>query len=221
MNPWQWRILHFCMHHSRLYFRIHHRYTILRKKPQEKKVFCIGYAKTGTKSLAKALDILGYRTVRMFKIEDLIEHDRNSFRHKIESLRKENWHSYIEEIKKHKYDAYVDFPMGYDNLYKALDAEFPDAHFILTIRDPNSLAASYENFYTGSYFQTTTEEELKQKMREYSRRNTEILDYFKDRPNKILVLNIIEGDSWEPLCAFLNTPIPTKKFPKKNVARYG
>ena len=35
--------------------------------------------------------------------------------------------------------------------------------------------------------------------------------------DKLLTLNICDGDEWEPLCQFLDVPAPNATFPKLNV----
>ena len=43
--------------------------------------------------------------------------------------------------------------------------------------------------------------------------NKEVREYFKDRPNDLLVMNICAGDGWEKLCPFLDKNIPAGPFP--------
>ncbi len=43
-----------------------------------------------------------------------------------------------------------------------------------------------------------------------------IKNYFKDRPDDLLVMNICDGDGWEVLCPFLDKPIPAVSFPHLN-----
>ena len=35
-------------------------------------------------------------------------------------------------------------------------------------------------------------------------------------PQKLLVIDITEGRGWEPICTFLNLPIPEVPFPRVN-----
>jgi hypothetical protein len=44
----------------------------------------------------------------------------------------------------------------------------------------------------------------------------EIKEYFKDRPDDLLVMNICAGEGWEILCPFLDCGIPKIPFPHKN-----
>ena len=42
-----------------------------------------------------------------------------------------------------------------------------------------------------------------------------VKEYFKDRPEDLLIMNIFEGDGWEKLCCFLSKPVPDIPFPHK------
>lgn len=42
--------------------------------------------------------------------------------------------------------------------------------------------------------------------------------HFRKRPDDLLVFNVIAGEGWEPLCRFLGVPIPPIEFPWKNRA---
>ena len=42
----------------------------------------------------------------------------------------------------------------------------------------------------------------------YSKHNKEVIEYFENRPNDLLVLDFTKGDSWEKICPFLNKEIP-------------
>jgi len=53
----------------------------------------------------------------------------------------------------------------------------------------------------------------------YDRFVSAVLEHFRDRPGKLLVMNVTAGDGWEKLCPFLDTPIPDIPFPKANVTR--
>jgi len=52
----------------------------------------------------------------------------------------------------------------------------------------------------------------------YERHNREVRDYFKDRPEDLLELNITLNEGWEKLCPFLGLPVPKTAFPHSNKA---
>ena len=179
--------------------------TVLRKK-NDKKIFCIGEVKTGTTSLFHALKILGIRTARLFKISRFVRITQEE---------------YINLIKKYRYDAYVDFPMGVDVLYKKLDNAFPGSKFILTLRDEKAFKKSFFNYYKNSqWYELTYPENLDELIKKIKKRNEEIIKYFEKRKDQLLVINITDGDGWEKLCPFLNKPIPSKPFPHRNIGKY-
>ena len=81
------------------------------------KVFGIGFHKTATKSLAKALSYLGYRVTgpnRVYHPNPAEEVYKGAF-----------------ELA-NKFDAFQDNP--WPMLYKELDRKFPGSKFILTLR---------------------------------------------------------------------------------------
>lgn len=46
-----------------------------------------------------------------------------------------------------------------------------------------------------------------------------VLEYFKERPHDLLVIDICGGDGWEKLCPFLDVDIPGVPFPWKRPAK--
>jgi len=58
------------------------------------------------------------------------------------------------------------------------------------------------------------------RLKRYENYNKRAIEHFKERTDKLLVMNIIDGDGWDKLCNFLNKPIPNKPFPHKNIGRY-
>lgn len=51
----------------------------------------------------------------------------------------------------------------------------------------------------------------------YERHNAEVREYFKDRPNDLLILPLETTNKWEKLCYFLGKPIPEIKYPHANI----
>jgi hypothetical protein len=99
------------------------------------KIFCIGAGKTGTTSLFAFLEGLGIRMGSQAAGEALLEpwKDRN-FKPIIELA--------------HTAEGFQDFPFSAPFTFQALDAAFPDAKFILTIRDVESWYRSLTRFHT-------------------------------------------------------------------------
>ena len=53
-----------------------------------------------------------------------------------------------------------------------------------------------------------------------TRHNEAVKEYFKDRPDDLLVLDVCAGDGWEKLCPFLEKAVPDKPFPHKGKGKY-
>lgn len=172
------------------------------------KVFIIGLSKTGTTSLNKALEILGYKTRHydFMPFEKIITQDFNQ-----------------EDLS---HDAISDITVV--SCYKKLDKVFPNSKFILTTRDTKSWLASCKRNFPESImnkYSGEPQEEIFKKVygcvfyNEYKFTDTlhkhiyGVMDYFKSRPNDLLIMNIFEGDGWEKLCGFLGKEIPDAEFP--------
>jgi hypothetical protein len=184
-----------------LYLHLHHFFIPLLKKKNDPKVFCIGDVKTGTSTLAKALSILGYRSIQMVQVKKP----------------KEGW---IHYVKNCNYDAFSDWPMRKAGFYKELNEEFPNSKFILTLRETKSWSKSFENYFKASPWEINKPQDIEQRIKNYERRNKEILEYFKDKPSRLLIVELVKGDGWTELCKFLDKPIPDKPFPHKNKGKY-
>jgi hypothetical protein len=173
-----------------------------KKEKQNPMIFCIGFSKTGTTSLDKALSVLGYRPIHWPHAH---------------IKPKEGWLKYI---KKSPYDAFSDAPIYFSGFFKEIDKEFPNSKFILTVRDPKSLVKSWENYFSNAPWTVDSEEEKNNIIKEYTDHKKDVLEYFKDKPSQLLVFDVINGDGWEKLCKFLDKPIPNTPFPYKRKARY-
>ena len=219
MTSWRWRFRVFLMKHSNFYLEFHHFLITHLREEHTPKVFCIGLGKTGTSSLYSALNTLGYRTVRLFKIGALMH--AYPLDNSAQILIQQHWQPYIDDIKKHHYDAFTDFlsSMNRRGFYEALDQAFPGSKFILTLRDPESYLRSFRNYYSDSPWHSNSKIDSNKVLLEFERYNRRVQDYFKDRLQQLLTINIIAGDGWAPLCSFLNKPVPNKLFPRKNVSK--
>jgi len=172
------------------------------KKKQTPLVFCIGFSKTGTTSIDKALYILGYNPI----------HWPNAH-----IKPRKGW---IYYIKKSPFDAFSDAPIYFSGFFRELDKEFPNSKFILTVRNPESLIKSWENYFSNAPWNLESEEEKNRLINDYNIHKREVLEYFKNKPTQLLVFNVIDGDGWEKLCKFLNKPIPNVPFPHKRKSAY-
>ena len=119
-------------------------------------------------------------------------------------------------------------------LYREMDQRFPGSKFILTIRDPDSWIRSYRNMLArqkkaseelneirrtlyGLPFPNVTDDQLLERYRSH---NQQVMEYFKDRPESLLIVDWAAGDGWAKLCQFLDKKIPAKPFPHANRGDY-
>jgi hypothetical protein len=178
------------------------------------KVFCIGFQKTGTSSMEKALQHLGYRVAGVFGV-------RTSF----EELQR----TYVETGLKAAAasDAVQDMP--FPLMFRELDQAFPGSRFVLTMRDSDSWFRSISSHFndTPSGLQQLTYGEdapapvgHEARYRQvYEAHNAAVLDYFKDRPADLLVMDLQRGDGWEQLCPFIDEAVPNVPFAHANSAK--
>lgn len=175
------------------------------------KVFCIGFHKTGTTSLELALKKLGYRVTGSFGTKD------PSIADKVHEMA----YAMAED-----YDAFEDNP--WPILYRELDERFPGSKFILTRRPAEAWIKSQVRDFA------TTETPMRRwiygedagcpegnedtYIARYERHNREVLEYFAERPDDLLVFDLPKGDGWDKLCPFLGHEIPDKPFPHANKA---
>ncbi len=175
------------------------------------KIFGIGFHKTGTKSLASAFRKLGYKCCAGVGIHE-------------ENLQENIYEMAFSMVE--KYDAFQDNP--WPILYKELDLKFPNSKFILTVRDTENWIKSLVNHCKRRktpmrkwiYGKANPLGNEKLYIRRYEQHNQEVIEYFKDRPESLLIMDITKGEGWEKLCPFLGKEIPQVEFPVKNKGAY-
>ena len=171
------------------------------------KVFGIGFHKTGTTTLSRALRILGYRVAGPFGVND-------------EDIADTAIDRALETAA--EYDAVQDNP--WPLLYQELDEAYPGSKFVLTVRDTDRWLASVVNHFGGQstpmrrwiYGPGDPADNQDIYRSRYDRHNSDVADYFKDRPDDLLTLRIADGEGWPELCGFLGVPVPDDPFPHAN-----
>ena len=101
---------------------------------------------------------------------------------------------------------------------------WPGDQFILTVRDPDRWIASVVTHFGDApiasheffYDVPTASGHEERYLERFHQHNAEVREYFADRPDDLLVMDIAAGDGWEPLCAFLGVPAPSGEFPRSN-----
>lgn len=179
------------------------------------KIFCIGLSKTGTTSLARALSMLGYSTVDNMGATEYRPGDIGCLD--------------IETIDAN--DAFTDTPIP--SYYPLLDRRYPGAKFILTVRDTDAWLKSSKKQFTARHAEQRDDAinrifidlygspdfDAKLYRDGYRRFIDQAREYFADRPDDLLVIDVTRGNPWDQLCPFLGKPKPDVPFPKANVTR--
>lgn len=178
-----------------------------------RKVFVVGLSKTGTTSLHAALEQLGFRAI----------HNPESM------LRAEVDELHFSLALAASYDALSDLPIA--AFYRELDLAYPGSRFILTTRDADAWLASCANHFDPSAFHPIAGmKKLVERVygtpsfqpalfrAALERHNAEVKEYFAARPRDLLTIDIAQAEKWEPLCEFLQLPIPMAAYPHENRA---
>ena len=192
------------------------------------KIFGIGFNKTGTSTLGRCFDTLGYSPNFSPKAAPTTFYmsprplNRAIYDHG-------NYGPALQVAN--SYRAFQDRPWNIWDMYKVLDAAFSDSKFILTYRDPEKWWASVDRWLNirhkndharlDRYLKHLKVDSLdKDKcIASYLQYNEDVKKYFNGKTNLLLV-NFEDGDSWEKLCDFLNKPIPDVPFPHINKQTY-
>jgi hypothetical protein len=173
----------------------------------KRKVFGIGFHKTATTSLGEALKYLGYRVTGPDGVND------PNIAVAAEEL--------VYKLAEH-FDGFQDNP--WPIFYRELDRVFPGSKFILTIRPTEAWIKSILNHARDIdtpmrqwiYGVGNPKGHEALYIGRYEHHNREVLQYFCNRPDDLLVLDITAGDGWEKLCPFLGAPVPPIPFPRAN-----
>jgi len=200
------------------------------------KVFCIGRNKTGTTSVKRAFQDLGYRVGK----------EEMAYKY-LHSYAKRDFKPIIKFCKTAQ--VFEDIPFSLPYTYQAMDDAYPGSKFILTIRDSadqwvKSLLNHHKRRF-GSNGQLPTKDQLKKLYKTpglnrwdfekikydmtendlydveflketYHHHNKEILNYFRHRKNDLLIINLSETGSYQRFCEFLGENPLYKKFPHLN-----
>lgn len=189
--------------------------------PVPTRIFGIGLHKTATTSLHMALKILGFKS----------GHWQNA--HWAKAI----WREMNQAGKSptlEKFYALSDLPIPL--LFRRLDAAYPGSKFILTTRDEWKWLDSVERHWSPAFnkFRTQWDNDpfshrvhqilygrsdfhSKTFLARYRRHNAEVMEYFKDRPSDLLVMDMETCSGWKELCGFLGALIPREPYPSQYV----
>jgi Sulfotransferase domain len=190
-------------------------------KPVATRIFGIGYPKTGTLSLHHAFQLLGYESWHWSSahVAKRIWQQMHSDTHRSEALE--------------GYEALCDLPIPL--LYEKLDKAYPGSKFILTLRSEENWLESIRKHFLDEYNPWKsqwdedpfshrvhhltfgrTDFDAEVFLSRYREHNAAVQEYFRWRPESLLILHLDRKDGWGKLCPFLGRPIPAVPFPRKN-----
>ena len=180
-----------------------------RRRRTSTKVFCIGFHKTGTTSLERALEYLGYRVIGRKRLKGLYSHA-------------DLFEACCDLVP--RYNAFQDNP--WPLFYRELDQRFPGSKFILTVRPPEAwLRSQVKHFGVKMsrmrqwiYGKGCPEGNEAVYLARYNNHNAAVVDYFRERPRDLLVIDLTAGAGWTEICRFLGHSLPNVPFPRSNTA---
>jgi Sulfotransferase domain/N-terminal domain of galactosyltransferase len=191
-------------------------------KPAPTRVFGIGMQKTATTSLHEAFRILGFDSL-----------------HWGEGTVATIWqevNSAGRSVALERFYAACDNPIPL--FYRKLDKAYPGSKFILTIRDEAKWLKSVERMWNPEFNPTRwmwdvwpisnrihkalygrADFNVETMLTTYRRHSAEAREYFKGRPNDLLVMDMDRGAGWLELCGFLNCSVPNQEYPTAYATR--
>lgn len=181
------------------------------RDPGRPRVFGIGLNKTGTTSLHKALEILGYTSLHW---------GGPALRHLVEAS-VDSDEPLLSRLDP-RFDAFSDI-LALSTNFDRLDKEYPDSRFILTVRPVEEWIASRRRHVesnlarrqTGDYdgkFLTVDEAAWRE---EWETHLDRVRTHFAGRDN-FLELDLTASADWGPVCKLLDVDEPVERFPHAN-----
>jgi hypothetical protein len=184
-----------------------------------RKYFCVGFNKTGTTSVKKAFQDLGFIVGHQPTAEALVGHYKQG-----------NWKPIVSYCRSAQ--AFQDVPFSLPETFLHLDAAFPRSKFILTVRDTpdqwyESLVGFHSEVFGGGKVPTKAdlqrsnyrrpgwaaellsilpEDDLYNRdllLAYYNSHNESVMSHFSERQEDLLVLNVADPHAYEKFCSFV------------------
>jgi hypothetical protein len=175
----------------------------------KRKVFGIGLNRTGTTTLGKCFEILGFKTAG-FRPDLMFAYERGELCTVLAAA--------------DDYSAFQDWP--WPLVFRELDRRYPDALFVLTVRRSpevwfESLCAHAKKtgptpFRRIAYGYEMPHGRMREHISIYESHNRSVREYFKEKAGRLLTVCWEQQDGWDRLCGFVNAPIPSHELPHLN-----
>lgn len=194
-----------------------------------------GFGRTGTASLKRALEILGFGPCH--HMEEVLRHPAEVPTWEAAARGEPvDWPRFLDG-----WGSAVDFPSAF--YWRELAGAFPDAKVIHTVRDPSAWFDSYATTilpavsqfpsrivgpwlpFVSAPFRVASRALLERVFGPDLRDKANAMRVFEAHTeevkrtipaDRLLVFDVREG--WGPLCAFLGVPVPEEPFPRVNDA---
>lgn len=176
------------------------------------KVFGIGVIKTGTTSLGRALQMLGY------------DHTHERRQRLLENLRQRRLAPLVAWAARH--DSFEDWPWPF--VYEQMATLFPESRFVLTTRKSERAWLESVKRHAALTGPTLGREMFfghampfgheNRYLRVYRAFNARVRRYFRRSPERLVEVCWEAGDGWDTLCDFLGREPPNVEFPHLNSA---
>lgn len=179
------------------------------------KIFGIGLSRTGTLSLSTALSMLGFAVAHWSAHVGAQRGVNSWFRGDFTS----------DELV--GIDAAADMPVPI--YFRELDQRYPGSKFVLTVRDVGPWLVSLGRHFARFDLTDDPLSEYRKVVRlaaygtygfseprlrfAHAAHHQDVVRYFADRPNDLLVLDICGGDGFERLAPFVGCDVPGVPFP--------
>ena len=178
------------------------------------RICCIGFQKTGTTSLAEALERLGYKVTNVNRTVDA------ALAAGAADPQAEAERIAIDALK--TCHVLQDSPSAF--VYQALDRAYPGSKFILSYRPVEAWLKSYAKFFPDEnnalrrwmYGVERFQGNEARYRAVYENQNAAIRTYFADRPQDFLEMDLSAGAGWYDLVTFLGAET-LPPFPHANV----
>lgn len=200
------------------------------------KVFCIGQNKTGTTTLEAVLKGFGYKMGDQVKGELLFfDWYQRNFKSLFDFCKTADAfqdfpfslpYTYMaldQTFKNAKFILTVrdDPQQWYVSLTQFHSKLWADGQRLPTADDLKQADYRYKGYTyeTFKLLHNTADDNLYAKetlISSYERHNFLVQDYFRSRPDKLLVINVNKREDYAKLCQFLNQPVKAEGFPWKN-----